>query len=251
MNLQGNTILITGGGSGIGRGLAEAFHRLGNQVIITGRRQSALDSVTTANPGMRSLPLDLTDSGKLKEFGRTIGAEFPALNVLVNNAGIQSPEKLRGGAQDLEAMEAMVNTNLLSPMRLTTTLLPLLEKQRRSTIINVTSGLAFLPLAGVPTYCATKAAMHSYTQTLRYQLRSTSVRVMELIPPYVQTDLGPNHGIDPRAMPLPDFINEVVKLVGDVPEAHEIVVDRAKPMRLATESGKFDQAFQSLNEAMG
>ncbi len=251
MNLQGNTILITGGGSGIGRGLAEAFHRLGNQVIITGRRQSALDRVTTDNSGMRAFPLDLTDHGKVKEFGRAIELEFPALNVLVNNAGIQSPEKLRGGAQDLDAMEAMVSTNLLSPIRLTTTFLPLLEKQQRSTIINVTSGLAFLPLAGVPTYCATKAAMHSYTQTLRYQLRSTSVRVLELIPPYVQTDLGPNHGVDPRAMPLPEFISEVISLLGNSAETDEILVERCKPMRLAAESGKFSQAFQALNEAMG
>ncbi|WP_263384569.1 SDR family oxidoreductase [Granulicella arctica] len=250
MILQGNTILITGGGSGIVRGLAEAFHRLGNQVIITGRRQTALDGVTRVNPGMRAFPLDVTHSGEVRKFGRTIAAEFPALNILVNNAGIQSPEKLRDEAQDLKAMEGMVQTNLIAPVRLTKILLPLLERQQQSTIINVTSALAFLPLAGVPTYCATKAAMHSYTQSLRYQLRSTPVRVMELIPPYVQTDLGPSHGVDPRAMPLPDFIAEVFSLMGDSSEAHEIVVARAKPMRDAAQLGNFERAFQSLNEAI-
>lgn len=250
MNLHGNTILITGGGSGIGRGLAESFHRLGNQVIIVGRRQSSLDSATAANPGMRALALDVTDPGSVEEFGKTIEAEFPALNMLVNNAGIQTPEDLRGGAQNLKAMEQMVSTNLISPIRLTSTLLPILERQERSAILNVTSGLGFLPLAGVPTYCATKAAMHSYTQTLRYQLRSTSVRVLELIPPYVQTDLGPNHGADPRAMPLSDFIAEIIYLLQNPSEFDEIVVERCRPLRFAVESGHFEETFKALNEAM-
>ena len=127
MNLHGNTILITGGGSGIGRGLADSFHRLGNQVIIVDRRQSSLDSATAAHSGMRALALDVTDPGSVEEFGRTIEAEFPALNMLVNNAGTQTPEDLRGGAQNLKAMEQMVSTNLISPIRLTSTLLPFLS----------------------------------------------------------------------------------------------------------------------------
>ena len=175
MKIDGNTTLVTGGGSGIGRGLAEAFQRIGNHVIIAGRRQSVLDEVTAANPGMRSAVLDIDDAGGIRTFGRTIAEAFPELNVLVNNAGIQRPESLQTQPDDLAAAEAMVTTNLLGPIRLTAALLPLLLRQRRSAIANVTSGLAFVPGAGVPTYSATKAAMHAYTLAIRHQLRKTSI----------------------------------------------------------------------------
>ena len=134
------------------------------------------------HPGMRALTFDHRQ-GEIRGFSDAVAAEFPALNILINNAGMQTPERLRDGQQDLGNMEAMVSTNLLGPMHLTATLLPLLERQSQAMVINVTSGLAFLPLAGVPTYCATKAAMHSYTQSLRYQLRTSDVKVTELIPP--------------------------------------------------------------------
>jgi uncharacterized oxidoreductase len=146
---------------------------------------------------MRALTFDHRQ-GEIRGFSDAVAAEFPELNILINNAGIQTPERLRDGQQDLGNMEAMVSTNLLGPMHLTATLLPLLERQSQAMVINVTSGLAFLPFAGVPTYCATKAAMHSYTQSLRYQLRTSDVKVTELIPPYVQTDLGPHHGLIAR-----------------------------------------------------
>jgi uncharacterized oxidoreductase len=247
MDMTSNTILITGGGSGIGRGLAEAFHRLGNQVVIAGRRESTLDRVTAANPGMRAVRLDIESHDFIRSVGQQMAAEFPNLNVLINNAGIQRPENLKAPSDDLADVDAMVTTNLSGPIRLTAALLPLLRRQPRSTIMNVTSGLAFVPGAGVPTYSATKAAMHSYTQSLRHQLRNTMTEVIEVIPPYVQTDLGSGHGTDPRAMPLAEFITEVMTILKDVGNDKEVVVDRCKPLRFAVERGTFNTTFSALN----
>ena len=248
MNPTGNTILITGGGSGIGRGLAEALHALGNQVVIAGRRRQALDSTTAANPGMKSLNLDIEDPAAIRAFAAQAAADFPSLNVLINNAGIMRPEKLLAQQPDLADAEALVTTNLLGPSRLTAALLPLLQRQPRSTILNVSSGLAFLPLALTPTYCATKAAIHSYTLSLRYQLRATQIEVLELIPPYVATHLM-GGADDPRAMPLGKFIAEVMEILKTQPTPAEIVVENAKGLRFAAESGKFDAIFQGLNAA--
>ena len=249
MKMQGNTILITGGGSGIGRELAEAFHRLGNQVVIAGRRKAPLDEVTVANPGMKAVTFDAANAASIRQFARTMKEDFPSLNVLLNNAGIQKPERLLQQPEELTDIEAMVTTNLLGPIRLTAALLPQLQGQKNATILNVTSGLAFLPGAFVPTYSATKAAMHAYTLSLRYQLKG-KIDVFEVIPPYVQTDLGPNHGKDPRAMPLNEFIDETMAVLQNEPGATEIVVDRCKPLRFAVESGNFDRAFEGLNQAM-
>jgi uncharacterized oxidoreductase len=248
MNLTGNTILITGGGSGIGRGLAEAFHALGNQVVIAGRRKHALDDTTSANPGMQSLILDIENPAAVRDFAAEATAQFPALNVLINNAGIMRPEKLLAQQPDLADAEAIVTTNLLGPIRLTAALLPHLQAQPASTIVNVTSGLAFLPLSVTPTYCATKAALHSYTLSLRYQLRNTNTEVIELVPPYVQTDLMAG-AEDPRAMPLADFIAEVMQIFHTQPTPSEICVERVKGMRFAAEAGKFDAIFQGLNSS--
>ena len=249
MNLTGNTILITGGGSGIGRGLAESLHALGNQVIIAGRRQHALDETTTANPGMKSIPLNIEDPAAIREFAAKAIAEFPSLNVLINNAGIMRAEKLLAQQPDLADAEAIVATNLLGPIRLTAALLPHLQKQPRAAILNISSGLAFLPLALTPTYCATKAGLHSYTLSLRYQLRSSGIEVLELIPPYVQTDLM-SGADDPRAMPLNQFIAEVMEILKQQPTPPEICVENVKRLRFAAESGKFDQIFNGLNATM-
>jgi uncharacterized oxidoreductase len=248
MNLTGNTILITGGGSGIGRRLAEELHRLGNQVVIAGRRKQALEDTTSANPGMKSLALDIETPAAIRSFAAQVAAEFPSLNVLVNNAGIMRPEKLLAQPDGLADAEAIVATNLLGPIRLTAALLPLLQKQAAATIINVSSGLAFVPLALTPTYCATKAAIHSYTQSLRYHLKATSIEVLELIPPYVATHLmsGAN---DPRAMPLDAYIAEVMGILKTQPTPPEICVENVKGLRFAAESGKYDAIFQGLNAA--
>jgi uncharacterized oxidoreductase len=249
MNPKGNTILVTGGGSGIGRGLAEALHAEGNTVIIAGRRRSVLEATATANPGMQWLTLDIESAAGIETFKAEITAKFPTLNVVLNNAGIMRPEKLTAEPVDLANVEAIIATNLLGPIRLTAALLPHLKKQPHAAVINVSSGLAFVPLALTPTYCATKAAIHSYTQSLRHQLKTTSVEVLELVPPYVQTDLM-GGAEDPRAMPLKDFLAETVALLKQQPTPAEICVERVRPLRFAAENGSYAGVFEGLNSAL-
>jgi uncharacterized oxidoreductase len=249
MKLTGNTILITGGGSGIGRGLAESFHALGNQVIIAGRRQQTLDATVAANPGMMAMTLDIEDPASIRSFAADVAKQYPNLNVLINNAGIMRAEKLVSQPDDLADAESTIATNLLGPIRLTAALLPHLQQQPSAAIMNVSSGLAFVPLAPTPTYCATKAAIHSYTQSLRYQLRESQTEVLELVPPYVATDLL-NGADDPRAMPLDKFIAEVMEILKTQPTVTEICVENVNGLRLAAESGHYDAVFQGMNQAM-
>ncbi len=247
MKTTGNTILITGGGSGIGRGLAEAFQALGNQVIIAGRRKQALDETTAANPGMQSVVLDVEDASHIRAFADSFTKDYPTLNVVINNAGIMRAENLLTTPEGLDDMEAMITTNLLGPIRLTSALLPHLQKQPHSTIITVSSGLAFVPLALTPTYSATKAAIHSYTQALRFQLQETTTQVIELVPPAVATDLMPGSASNPQGMPLDEFIAESMKLLTTEPSALEICVERVKFLRFAGERGQYDMVFNTLN----
>jgi uncharacterized oxidoreductase len=249
MNVTGNTILVTGGGSGIGRGLAEALQALGNQVIIAGRRQSVLDETIAANPGMQSMALDIEQAGSIRSFAAKLVQRFPKLNVLINNAGIMRAENLKAEPVDLNDAEAIVATNLLGPIRLTVALLPHLKLQTGAAVINVPSGLAFVPLSLTPTYCATKAGIHSYTQSLRWQLKSTAVEVIEIVPPYVQTDLM-SGAEDPRAMPLKEYVAETMSLLAQQPTPPEICVERVKSLRFAAESGQYDAVFNGLNTAM-
>ena len=253
MNTTGNTILITGGGSGIGRGLAEAFHKLGNHVIIAGRRKQVLDETVAANPGMSSAILDIEDAASIRAFTAKLVTDFPTLNAVIHNAGIMRPENLLAQPEELTDVEATITTNLLGPIRLTAALLPHLEKQPHAAILTVTSGLAFIPMAMTPTYNATKAAIHSWTQALRYQLKNTKVQVIELVPPYVQTELmGSKQASDPRAMPLADYLNETINLIKTQPDATEILVERVKPLRFAEQNGpeKYAAFFQQFNDAM-
>jgi uncharacterized oxidoreductase len=249
MDRSGNTILITGGGTGIGRGLAEAFHRDGNQVIIAGRRRSVLEDAARANPGMRFLSVDVENIDETKRFGDEVKAQFPALNVLINNSGIMKSENLKSGVEDLAIAEQTVAINLLGTFRITAVLMPLLLSQPRATIMTVSSGLAFLPIHPNPSYCATKAAIHSWTQSLRYQLRDTSVEVLEIAPPYVQTELmGRFQAEDPNAMPLASFISETMDLLKNSPPSEEILVQRVHSRRFAQRDGNYDELYKQWNE---
>ncbi len=243
MNLTGNTILITGGGSGIGLALAREFHLRGNQVIIAGRRKANLDAATAANPGMKSIVLDTADPASIGDAVPKLLAEFPTLNAVLNNAGIMRPEFLKKG--EVADAEAIVATNVLGPIRLTAALMPHFLKQPRATILNVSSGLGFVPLAFTPTYCATKAAIHSYTQSLRYQLRDTAIKVIEIIPPWVATELMGEVPDDPRAMPLDAFIAETMQILAT--DADENCVQNVLRLRNAAVNGNEAGAFTMLN----
>lgn len=248
MRMSGNTILITGGGSGIGRGLAEAFHRQGNKVIIAGRRQVVLDAVVAQNPGMIAVTFDIGDAASIDSFARTLLAAHPDLNAVLHNAGIMRPEDIKAAPAYLEDAEQTVATNLLGPIRLTAALLPHLLGQPHAAILTVTSGLAFVPMVATPTYSATKSGLHAYTMALREQLRATSVEVLEIAPPYVQTTLlGDHQATDPHAMPLADFISETMAILAAQPESGEAITGRCAPLRYAAEQGSFAQTFKALN----
>jgi uncharacterized oxidoreductase len=229
MKTTGNVIFLTGGTSGIGRALAEALHAAGNQVIISGRRKGHLDEVTAANPGMASKELNVEDPASIARVAQELIAEYPKLNVLINNAGIMKMDDA-GGVVDDDVLVTTVTTNLMGPVRMSSALMGQLKSQPEAAVIHVTSGLAFTPLAMTAVYSATKAALHSYALSQRFALRGTSVKVLELAPPYVQTELmGSQQASDPRAMPLKEFIEETMKLLAT--DADEVLVERVKMLR--------------------
>jgi uncharacterized oxidoreductase len=248
MKTTGNTILITGGGSGIGLALAEEFAKLDNTVIIAARSEPKLEAAR--RKGFEALAGDLSDPGSIRSFARAALERFPAVNVVIHNAGIMKNENLRARNTDEIATETIA-TNLTGPMLLTTALIPHLLKQADATIMTVSSGLAFVPLAMTPTYSATKAAIHSYTQSLRYQLKGTGIGVIELVPPYVQTGLmGSRQAQDPAAMPLDEFISEVMAILRAQPGVSEILVKRVRPLRFAASEGeeKYQTVFREMND---
>lgn len=227
MKLTQNTIFITGGTSGIGRAMAEKFHQLGNQVIISGRREALLKAVTTANPGMDYVVLDVTRADSIQAAAQDVLQRYPALNVVINNAGIMPFDHADAELDDEQAV-TLLNTNILGPVRVSAAFITHLKQQPDAVLINNSSVLAFLPLASNALYSATKAAIHSYTLSQRFLLRDTPVKVIEIAPPWVDTDLIYKSG-DPRAMPLDDFIRETFdKLATDTLEA---IVDRVLPIR--------------------
>jgi uncharacterized oxidoreductase len=249
MKMHANTIFITGATSGIGKGLAEAFHGLGNQVIISGRREDRLRSVCAANPGMRHFVLDVTDLASVRDTARKIIAEFPSLNCVFNNSGVQRRHDFSSGKSiDDAAMLAEIQTNLLGLIRVSAEFLPHLKNQQGATLLNVSSGLAFVPIAIFPVYCATKAAVHSFSLSLRRQLKDSNVQVIELIPPYVATELdggstAPAGAL--RQMPLETFIAETMKeLAGD---ADEIAIGGAKNLLAATTPENVKKIFSGMN----
>jgi uncharacterized oxidoreductase len=245
MKLTGNTIFITGGGSGIGRGLAEALHKRGNQVIIAGRRKERLTEVVSANPGMRWVELDIENPASISVVAAKLVADYPKLNVLVNNAGVMQIDDA-SAAIDEKLLVTTLTTNVMGPIRLTGALIEHLKRQDNSVVINNSSVLGFVPLAMTAVYSATKAALHSYTMSLRYKLKGTSVKVLEIAPPWVQTDLlGSNN--EPRAMPLDEFIEETMRVLGT--DVEEVLVERAKPLRNNAGPGEGAFVFQ-FNDLM-
>jgi uncharacterized oxidoreductase len=189
MKLTGNTILITGGSAGIGLALALKLVELGNEVIITGRNQDKLDAIGKEHPKLKTIRSDAADPKATASLAREMKDKFPKLNVLVNNAGVMTYRNL-GATDDLTTLTSEIDINLAGPIRLVSAMIEQL-KANKGTIINVSSGLAFAPLQAAPIYCATKAAMHSYTITLRQQLADHGVEVIELMPPAVKTELAP------------------------------------------------------------
>jgi short-subunit dehydrogenase involved in D-alanine esterification of teichoic acids len=245
MKTTGNTILITGGTSGIGLGLALRLHEAGNTVIVAGRREELLDRITTEHPGIEGLVLDVTDPASITRAAGALTASHPELNVLVNNAGIMLPENLLDPAS-LPIAEDHVTTNLLGPIRMTYAFLPHLVTRDDAAVLNVTSALAFVPWPVTPTYNATKAALHSFSESLRVQLADTPVQVIEVAPPGVRTTLMGQQD-DPNSMPLDEFLTEALALLDARLDATEIVVERAGFARYAEANGTYDQVLSMLS----
>jgi uncharacterized oxidoreductase len=189
MNLTANTILITGGATGIGFALARQLTERGNRVIICGRNEAALQKVQAQVPTLVTRVCDIANTESRQAMVDWLHSTYPALNILINNAGVQYRRKFNEGTA-LENIDQEIAINFTAPIYLIGEILPLLRQQPRAAIINVSSGLAFVPMADVPVYCATKAAIHSFTLSLRHQLKTTGVTVVEMVPPIVDTSLG-------------------------------------------------------------
>lgn len=227
MKLTGNIIFITGGGSGIGRGLAESFDKLGNKVIISGRRRANLDEVVATNPGMEAIELDIADPASIDAVATRLIADHPDLNVLINNAGIMLPDRA-GGQIDNKLLVDTVTTNLVEPIRMTSALVEHLKNNEDAVIAYTSSVLGFVPIAPTAIYSATKAALHSYVLSQRFLLKEAGVRVLEIAPPWVRTDLMNSREAE-LAMPLDKFISAAMAVLAT--DADEILVESAKAFR--------------------
>lgn len=210
MNMTDNTILVTGGASGIGLALAERFLYKGNEVIICGRREEKLQEAKERFPNLHIRVCDVSDKCERQSLAKWVTSEFPNLNVLVNNAGIQQRVNLLDAPADWDYYQQEIAANQEAPIHLSMLLVPQLILKKNATIINITSGLAFTPPAWVPIYGATKAAMHSFTVSLRLQLKKSNINVVEVLPPAVNTDLG-GVGMHTFGEPLDEFADAVFK----------------------------------------
>ncbi|MGD1147301.1 MAG: SDR family oxidoreductase [Thermoanaerobaculaceae bacterium] len=245
MKITGNTVLITGGATGIGLALAKALLERGNEVIVCGRRADRLTAARTSNPSLRVRVADVADAKSRADLLAWIRDSFPRTNVLVNNAGVQHLVDFQGGAAELAKADEEIATNLSAPIHLTSLMLPLLASRPEAAIVNISSGLGFAPMARMPVYCATKAALHSLTVSLRHQLRETRVKVFEVIPPIVTSDLGADHRLaeaNRAAMPAEAAAAAIVAgLEGDV---LEIAIGDAENLR-----AKRDALFEAMNRS--
>ncbi|GAA4178809.1 SDR family oxidoreductase [Gryllotalpicola koreensis] len=246
MNISGNTIFIPGATSGIGLALALRFQERGNTVIIGGRRAALLEQLKNEH-GFDTVQVDTTDAARITAAAQDVIARHPDLNVLVAMAGIMRAEDWHRPEGFLASAEETITTNLLGPIRLIGAFVEHLQTRQDATIVTVSSGLAHTPLAFTPSYNATKAAIHMLSESIRLQLADTSVKVLELVPPLVATELMPGQSDDPNALPLADFIDEVTELIETQPEAHEILVERVKFLRFGEVRGDYEQVVATLN----
>ncbi|MEU0302076.1 SDR family NAD(P)-dependent oxidoreductase [Streptomyces sp. NPDC006175] len=245
MNITGNTIFIPGATSGIGLGLALRLRDKGNTVIVGGRRTELLQRLAAEHPGLGTTTIDTTDPASITAARDELTTRYPALDTLITMAGIMEPEDLRDPAS-LDVAERTVEVNLLGPIRLINAFLPGLLAQPAATVMTVSSGLAYVPLPATPTYNATKAAIHSFTESLRVQLFKSNVRVIELVPPATRTTLMNQQNSD-VAMPLEDFLDEVMSLLEADPEAEQILVERVKWQRNAEAEGRYADVLNVLS----
>ena len=244
MDTSGRTVLVAGGTSGIGLGLALRLQAAGSTVVVAGRRREELDRVAREH-GLGTAVLDVTDPASVTACAAAVTADHPELDVLVAMAGIMLPEDLLDPAH-LATAERTVTTNLLGPMRLTAAFLPHLLQRPSAAVVTVSSGLAFVPLPVTPTYSATKAAIHSWTQSLRVQLAGTSVEVLELVPPAVRTSLMGQDAAG-AGMPLEDYLDGVMTVLREQPDAAEVRVPEVEFLRWAEVRGTHDEVLATLS----
>jgi short-subunit dehydrogenase involved in D-alanine esterification of teichoic acids len=247
MNISGNTIFIPGATSGIGLALAVELHAKGNTVIVGGRRAKLLERIATEHPGLDTVQIDTADPAGIEVSAKQVLAKHPELNVLVAMAGIMHIEDWHQPESFLASAESTITTNVLGPIRLIGAFIEHLQTQPDATIITVSSGLAFAPLGVTPSYNASKAAIHMLSESMRLQLADTTVNVMELVPPAVRTGLLPGQEDSDAAMPLDEFVAEVVALLDAQPDAKEIQVERVKFLRYGEARGDYDQVVAALN----
>ena len=249
MNISGNTIFIPGSTGGIGLALALALQARGNTVIVGGRREDQLKQIAADHAGLDTVAIDTTDPASIESAAQQVLARHPDLNVLITMAGIMRAEDWHKPDSFLASAESVVTTNVLGPIRLLAAFIEHLQAQPAATVITVSSGLAFTPLAVTPSYSASKAAIHMLSEAIRLQYADTSVQVIELEPPSVRTELMPGQESNELAMPLDEFISEAVGLLESQPGAREIQVERVKFLRYGEARGDYDQVVATLNAA--
>lgn len=247
MKITDNTVFIPGATSGIGLELAIALHAKGNTVIVGGRRTELLERICAEHPGISAVQIDISDPESIRTAAQRVLAEHPSVNVLIAMAGIMRVEDWHHPEAFLQSAEEIVTTNVLGPIRLIANFIEHLQAQPEATIITVSSGLAFAPLKVTPSYNASKAAIHMLSESIRLQLADTRVAVKELQPPAVRTDLMPGQQDSDFAMPLKDFVDEVVTLLETQPDAAEIQVERVKFLRYGEARGDYDEVVATLN----
>ncbi|RDV44235.1 oxidoreductase [Leifsonia sp. ku-ls] len=247
MNITGNSVFIPGATSGIGLALAVALHERGNTVIVGGRRTELLDRIAAEHPGIDTVRIDSADPDSIRTAAAEVLAAHPDLNVLIAMAGIMRAEDWHTASGFLDSAEAIVTTNVLGPIRLIAAFVEHLQTRPDATIVTVSSGLAFTPLKVTPSYNASKAAIHMLSESIRLQLADTSVKVVELEPPSVATDLMPGQRESAFAMPLDEFVAEVMQLIETQPDAKELQVERVKFLRYGEARGDYDHVVEVLN----